>query len=139
MSLACPSIVLGAPSVVPSTDAVERNVHVVCAKPTKIVEEIDIDDLITSLEHIDGFSTEMASARAWLAEDLPKDLTSIRLSRGLSQAQLARLVGLRQPNISAIESGIRKPEYETVRKLSIALEVSMDDMYVALESGKAET
>lgn len=111
----------------------------VCAKPTQIVEEIDIDDLITSLEHIDGFSTEMASARAWLAEDLPKDLTSIRLSRGLSQAQLAKLVGLRQPNISAIESGTRKPEYETVRKLSIALEVSMDDMYVALESGKAET
>lgn len=139
MSLACPNIVLGAPSVVPSTDVVERTVHVFRDKSTKIVEEVDIDDLVMSLQQIDGFGEEMVKARAWLAEDLPKDLTSLRLSRGLSQSQLATLVGQRQPNISAIESGSRKPDRETVRKIAAALDVAIEDIYDALESKRLES
>lgn len=138
MTLACPSIVLGAqPFVVPSTNIVEQDVRVFHASPESVAEEVDIDDLLMSLEQDEGFAAEMSDARKWLSDGLPSDLSSLRLSRGLSQAQLAKAVGLQQPNISAIESGNRKPEYETARKIAAVLGVTTDDIYAALEAGKA--
>jgi DNA-binding XRE family transcriptional regulator len=58
----------------------------------------------------------------------------LRLKAGLSQEDLAKNVGLRQPNISAIEAGKRMPEYETARKLANSLRVNVDDIYTAVEN-----
>lgn len=135
MSLVCPSIVLAeTPFAVPSTNVVKQDVHVIRVAHTELSEEVDIDDLLATLEEDVGFHAEMVEARTWLAADLPKDLASLRLSRGLSQAQLAKEVGLQQPNISAIESGKRKPEYETARRIAAVLGVSAEEIYLALES-----
>lgn len=40
-----------------------------------------------------------------------------REHRGLTQSQLARISGVEQPNISAIENGRRVPESETFHRL----------------------
>jgi transcriptional regulator with XRE-family HTH domain len=40
-----------------------------------------------------------------------------REHRGLTQSQLARISGVEQPNISAIENGRRAPESETFHRL----------------------
>lgn len=116
---------------VPATNVIEQTVHVVRTKQSNVSDECDIDDLIADLERSHDLKAEMSSARQWLAEDLPESLAQLRLKKGMSQSQLATAVGLRQPNISAIESGKRKPEYETARKISDVLGVSTDEFYAA--------
>lgn len=116
----------------PATNVIEQRVHVVGAKQSFETEECDLDDLVASLEQDHNLAPEMSSARQWLANGLPEDLARLRLIKGLSQAQLAKKVGLRQPNISAIEAGKRKPEYATALKIADALDVSIDEFYAVL-------
>ena len=53
-----------------------------------------------------------------------------RERKNLSQAELARLSGIKQQTISLIESGDRKnPGIETLNALAIALECSVTDLY----------
>ena len=137
MSLPCQSIALsGEVAVTPATNLIEHKVHVVRPKRGVDAEECDVDDLIASLSQEHDLDSELASARQWLADGLPESLGQLRLSRGLSQAQLAAKVGLRQPNISAIESGKRRPEYDTARRLADALEISTDDFYAVFDNVK---
>jgi transcriptional regulator with XRE-family HTH domain len=84
---------------------------------------------MASLEADEESAKKMTEARQWLAEGLDEDLRSLRLKIGLSQAQLAKSVGLRQPNISAIEAGKRKPEYETAQRLALVLNTTPDKIY----------
>ena len=44
----------------------------------------------------------------------------VRESRGLSQAELAQVSGVDQPNISAIENDRRAPSAETLNRLLVA-------------------
>jgi len=47
-------------------------------------------------------------------------LRSVREQRGLTQAELARVSGIRQPNISAIERDRRLPSLDTLNRLVVA-------------------
>ncbi len=47
-------------------------------------------------------------------------IRALRRAAGLSQAALADLVGLSQPNISAYESGVRQPSAETLARIEVA-------------------
>lgn len=47
-------------------------------------------------------------------------LREIRASRGLSQAQLAQIVGISQPNLSAYERDRRQPTIDTLNRLVVA-------------------
>jgi transcriptional regulator with XRE-family HTH domain len=47
-------------------------------------------------------------------------LREIRVSRGLSQTELASLVGMEQPNLSAYEQGRRVPTIQTVHRIATA-------------------
>lgn len=105
-------------------------------KQSAEAEECDIDDLIADLAQGHGLDGELSDARQWLASGLPESLAQLRLASGLSQAQLAEKVGLRQPNISAIESGKRRPEYDTARKMADALGISTDDFYAVFDNGR---
>lgn len=51
------------------------------------------------------------------------DIRAERLAAGLSQAQLARLAGVPQPNLSAYENGRRSPSPEVVERIRRALVV----------------
>lgn len=44
----------------------------------------------------------------------------VRASRGLSQAELADISGISQPNISAIENDRRQPSADTLNRLVVA-------------------
>jgi len=52
------------------------------------------------------------------------ELRARRLAAGLTQRQLAERAGVPQPNVSAYESGRRRPAPETVERLAAALRPS---------------
>ena len=49
-------------------------------------------------------------------------LREVRLKRRLSQKELADRVGIPQPHVSAMESGVKFPNLLTVLRLAVALE-----------------
>lgn len=50
-------------------------------------------------------------------------LSAIRKQKGLSQAQLAEITGLKQQNISKLEQGIQSPTYEKLAPILKALDL----------------
>lgn len=59
-------------------------------------------------------------------------LKQIRENRGLSQTELGNRVGLKQTTISQYENGLRKPNLTVAKRLSDALEISLDDFFCSL-------
>lgn len=56
-------------------------------------------------------------------------LKEVRLKRGLTQAQLAKIIGSQSSEISKLELGKVKPTYKTALKLVHALDVSYDYLF----------
>lgn len=103
-------------------------------------EGTDIDSFVESLEVEFGLKEELAAARQWVAETYASAFTSLkqaRLAKGLSQKDLAEKVGLKQPNISAIESGLRRPNFDTAKKIGAVLDLSAEQVYSAITSREA--
>jgi transcriptional regulator with XRE-family HTH domain len=55
-------------------------------------------------------------------------LREVRLKRRLSQQELAQRVGIPQPHVSAMESGVKFPNLMTVLRLAVALECKVTDL-----------
>jgi transcriptional regulator with XRE-family HTH domain len=55
-------------------------------------------------------------------------LRDVRLKHGLSQQELAERVGIPQPHVSAMESGVKFPNLLTVLRLAAALECKATDL-----------
>lgn len=55
-------------------------------------------------------------------------ISRIRMERGLTQNQLAALVGTHPNNISRWELGTSIPNCDNLKKVASALECSMDDL-----------
>ena len=55
-------------------------------------------------------------------------LREMRLKRGLSQQELAERVGIPQPHVSAMESGVKFPNLLTVLRLALALECKVMEL-----------
>ena len=55
-------------------------------------------------------------------------IARLRIARGLTQAQLAELIGCPQQTINKWETGLRKPGMQSLIKLSRALGCSIDDL-----------
>lgn len=96
----------------------------------------EISDLVASWESIPEMKDAMQSARKWLTTimDQPDRVTlkSLRLAKGWSQADLARLIGTGQPHIARIERGTENINLSTCRKLCLALGIDMNTLNVAL-------
>jgi len=60
---------------------------------------------------------------------LGRVIHALRRERGLSQAELAALTSLRQPNLSRIENGMVMPRRGTLEKLALALGVNAADLF----------
>lgn len=56
-------------------------------------------------------------------------LKQFREKAGLSQTELGKKVGLKQTTISQYESGSRTPNLTIAKRLSDALEISLDDFF----------
>ena len=92
-----------------------------------------IDALIDELTAEDPILTsDLQAARGRRADRIvaegQKSLKTLRLSRGLSQADLAAAVGMQQPHIARIERGNNCPTLQTCRKLASALNVDMNTL-----------
>lgn len=61
-----------------------------------------------------------------MSENFQERLRNARESRSLSQADLAKRTGLQPAAISHFETGQRAPSFENLRKLSDALNISVD-------------
>lgn len=57
--------------------------------------------------------------------EFPARLRARRRERGLTQKQLAELVGVSHGTIGMYETGQRSPDLEMVRRLAVALDTSM--------------
>jgi predicted transcriptional regulator len=58
-------------------------------------------------------------------------IARLRIKRGLTQAQLAELVGTKQPSIARLESGTVEPSLSFLRKVAAALDAHVEVNIVA--------
>jgi ribosome-binding protein aMBF1 (putative translation factor) len=61
--------------------------------------------------------------RTKLANDVAIKVLRYRAQHGLSQSELGRIVGMRQPLIARLESGEHEPSLSTLARLSAALDL----------------
>lgn len=73
------------------------------------------------LDNLDSYASS--------ASRIGRRIRRIRVARGLSQAELGSKVGLTADRIQKYENGTRKPKYEMMKKLAIALEVDLSALY----------
>ena len=66
-----------------------------------------------------------AYERARLAHEIGAKVRALRESRGISQAELARRLGTRQPVISRLELGGAEPRLDTLERVSAALDAEL--------------
>ena len=62
------------------------------------------------------------------------NLRVLRLKKGFTQTELAKLVGVAQPNIAYYESGKCKPKIDVATKLAKIFDMTVESLY----SGQAE-
>ena len=60
--------------------------------------------------------------------DIGENLRMRRTQLKMTQTDLSRSTGIKQPTISAIENGINKPALETLMLLSVALGCTVSDL-----------
>jgi len=60
-------------------------------------------------------------------------ITRLRVQRGLTQAQLADLVGTRQPSIARLESGERMPSLSFLQRVADVLNARIEVRLVPME------
>lgn len=82
------------------------------------IHEQDMRDLDYRREH----------ERTRLASDVAVRVIRYRADHGLSQAALARQLGMRQPHIARLEAGAHEPSLSTLARLSagLGLDFSVD-------------
>jgi len=69
-------------------------------------------------------------AQAWqeteLADQVATLLIAYRAKHGLSQTELARRLGMRQPAVARLEAGEHAPSFRTLTRLAAVLEVELN-------------
>ena len=66
-------------------------------------------------------------------------LKDIRSGKGISQGQLADMIGIHSTHISRYERNQTNPSVDVVKKLADVLEVSTDDLVYGPDQEKAKT
>ena len=64
-----------------------------------------------------------------LKEKLGQQIRKIRKSKNYTQEKLSELINIEVPSLSNIETGKFAPSFETIQKLSEALNVKIKDFY----------
>lgn len=95
----------------------------------------DIDAAVEALERQPERRALLRAARRRLAQKLGPTgggLATLRLSKGLSQKQVAEAIGTSQPHIARIENGRDNVLLATANQLARALDVTLNDINAAL-------
>ena len=89
----------------------------------------DAKRIMSSLARGEDEALPQAVAQRLLNDEAP--LRVWREYRGLSQTQLAEAAGVTQAMVTMIETGRRKGQTSTLKRLADALEVGVDDLLLA--------
>ena len=57
-----------------------------------------------------------------------KKVKAIRISKGITQAQLSEMTGIQRPNLSRLENAKTNPNIETLSKIAIALDTTIAEL-----------
>jgi DNA-binding XRE family transcriptional regulator len=91
----------------------------------------------TTLETFDAHLAEALEdpefREAWEASEPAYQVARLRILRGLTQEQLAELVGTKQPSIARLESGKFEPKISFLRRVVEALGGQLEVKIVPLE------
>jgi DNA-binding XRE family transcriptional regulator len=89
---------------------------------------ITIDDFLSEFTALPDIALRLPAARKALHRDNQgaSSLADLRRIAGLSQTQLASIVGTSQPAISEYEAGEREPSIRVAARIAGALNVSLD-------------
>lgn len=58
-----------------------------------------------------------------------KRVRELRKSAGLTQEQMAEIIGIEPPNISKMESGMHFPQPDKIERIALALNVEISDLF----------
>lgn len=95
-----------------------------------------IGDLVAQWNADPARRSAMQDARRWVAETFHQEdgdtLRTLRLKKGLSQQQLAAVIGTSQSHIARIEGGADSLNIDTCRRLTKALGIDLNTLDQAL-------
>ncbi|MFR0690212.1 helix-turn-helix domain-containing protein [Enterobacterales bacterium AE_CKDN230030158-1A_HGKHYDSX7] len=98
----------------------------------------DFDALIAELEAEPESARELAEAGAWVAETFYAEegdtIRTCRMRKGLSQAQLGKLLNTSQPQVAKIESGRVDLQHSTIIRLMDVLGVDANAMFEMIKN-----
>jgi ribosome-binding protein aMBF1 (putative translation factor) len=102
---------------------------------------VAINQLMAQFEGDPRKTVALRNARKKLAESSKSEdgkltLATLRLGRGMSQSVLAQKINTSQSRLSRIETGIDEIYFSTFEKLKTALNISRDELAVALQGSK---
>src|SRR5699024_5476341 len=102
-----------------------------------------IGDLVAQWNANPARRKAMQDARRWVADPFHDEdgdtLRTLRLQKGLSQQQLASIIGTSQSHIARIEGGADSLNIDTCRRLSKALGIDLNTLDQALLQQKAHS
>lgn len=119
---------------------IAMNQHVIESKAT--TRGISASDRSERIRRNPVRAAGIVSGRQRLAKALEqrnpgfRPLSSLRLAAGLSQAELADKMDMKQPNIARFEKTPGDPSLSTLQKLAIALGVRIAEVIAAVEATK---
>lgn len=106
--------------------------------PLPVKNSVSIDDLVKEFEVDPAVAEALSESRKRFSKtvygDKPQTLTSLRLSVGLSQDQLAQRSGTSQSHIAKIESGKNDPGTDVIQKIAKALSVEPAAVFMAISN-----
>ncbi len=77
----------------------------------------------------------MDNSRLKIGENIKKN----RVIRGITQHELAEMIGLTEKQISKIETGVHYPKFENFVKILEALNLTMKDFELGSENTQSQT
>lgn len=66
------------------------------------------------------------------------NLKALRVEKNISQAELAEMVNMHSTHISRYERDLTQPTLEVIKKIAVALDVSIDVLIYGAEEGQAQ-
>lgn len=95
-----------------------------------------IGDLVSEWNADSARRKALQEARRWAAKEFHGEegdtLRTLRLQKGLSQQQLAAVIGTSQPHIARIEGGADNLNIDTCRRIASALDIDLNALNQAL-------
>lgn len=134
------------PLDIPQTESEEPEIFLVAVdgantrpRHSGIEGSTPIDEFIANLESQPDWAQSLAESRQEIATDIAplSKLSEMRLSRGLSQKQLAEISGCSQPQLARLERGRGNPSVGTLRRIASALGVQLESVVSAFEATRS--